>query len=145
MKGKRIPFLTLNTSIPVIKLRLEDNTECVAIIDSGSDATVYDLDFVRNHKNLFSVKKTTNKANYIGVNSSSTHPIIYCQAKLHYSDSSFICSGELFDLSVPMYSFNEEHAIKPNMILGSEFLKTVDAKIDYENDELVLGNDLLGK
>lgn len=148
MKGKIIPFIDIKTAIPVVRLYLDDNTMFYGIVDSGSDTTVFDLEFVKNNKDKFSINKTTMKVEYTGINSSETMPVIQAKTFIYNSPEDtnrILVSGEILNISSAMNSFEKTYNIRPDAIIGSELLKELDAKIDYENRELVIKHDLPSK
>lgn len=140
MKQRKIPFLKLDTTIPVIRLYLEDGVYCNVLIDSGSDTTVYDAAFIRTNRAKFTVEQTQKQANYVGINSKDIRPIVLAKTTLYMEDSGlgFDITGEIMNLSDAFEEFYAVNDIKPHALLGGRDLDQLKAKIDYENKELIL-------
>ena len=140
MRDKKVLFVGTKTTIPIIRLYLDDGTECVAIIDSGSDVTVLDMAFVKAHRNLFEIVATPFRANYVGINSADQHPIVKAKGVYYYDSGKdcFTISAEMCNLSGAFSAFEAEHGIRPHMLIGGELLDSLKAKIDYENQALIV-------
>lgn len=140
MKRSRIPFIKSKSTIPLIKLKLSDGTECITIIDSGSDATVIDMKFVKLHKTFFEIEKTKDNVNYVGINSASVKPMVFASADYHAEENknTYRIKAEIFDLAPAFHIFYEQNGLWPDLLIGSDWLKENDAVIDYDKSELIL-------
>ena len=143
MGSKTIPFINISSAIPLVLFHLEDGVECPVIVDSGSDATVFDFAFAKDNKKHFKVVHA-GSATYTGVNSTEERKVVISEVNLFNDEAQFKVDVEVLNLAVAMNSFFYAYGIKPAAILGSEMLKKYDAKIDYEKKELTLTYDLPG-
>ena len=138
-----IPFMDISSAIPLVLFHLDDGTECPVIVDSGSDATVFDFAFAKDNKKQFKVVHA-GSATYTGVNSTEERKVVISEVNLFKDDAQFKIDVEVLNLAVAMNGFLAAYGVKPAAILGSEMLKKYDAKIDYEKRELILTYDLPG-
>lgn len=50
---KKISFVECSSGVPIIKFVLSDGTEGYALVDTGSDPTMFDKNFILQHKKSF--------------------------------------------------------------------------------------------
>ena len=50
---KKISFVECSSGVPIIRFVLSDDTEGYALVDTGSDPTMFDKNFILQHKKSF--------------------------------------------------------------------------------------------
>lgn len=131
-------FENINTPIPIVKYKL-GNEVCYAIIDSGSEQTVFDATFVKEHADLFKLRKEYNsRMSLSGV--SPTGADIAChfaRATLGFRKPFEIeVEGLLMSLDHLSEHFNKD-GIKLSVLIGADVLAKHNARIDFDKQKLV--------
>lgn len=147
---REIKFVKVTNGIPVIRFFTENSSkEQYAILDTGSEISMFDSNFVKSAKKEFNIKVTEHKINMIGVGADSNVPIVNCAGKVKLK-----CEGDniyflefdnamVFALDKLSNHITNEKGkqITVSAIFGNDLLNTIKAKIDYENRMLVINTD----
>ena len=137
-----IPFIKSKLDIPVVSLYIND-CRVEAIIDTGSESTLIDKTFAKEHKKLFHISTHTDKCMYFGFNSSTEHPVIIAETVIGFKEKEKAISiaGEVFNLDSVISAIKETYDIEPKLIIGSDFLNKFSTEINYETRQLILMTD----
>lgn len=134
MKNNRtkINFINCKSEIPIVNLRLKDGGEFLAIIDSGSEQTMFDKVFADAH----GLPRDAENAGYniIGV---ATEYSINCAPVVAVLDVGKNKTTTIVGITADLTSLNEhftnsygeDYAFQA--IIGSDSLYAIDAKINY--------------
>lgn len=150
---KKINFLKLPFDVPIVEFSLDNGAKGYAIIDTASEVTTIDKDFVLENKKEFHVKKERKKITMVGVNGETavpiikssgflgfqTHPAGYIQ--LEMTDAITYSLRAITQNIKSQYECDLDIAI----ILGSDFFTKHQAKIDYSVKTICFNDDLSGK
>lgn len=130
-------FENADTTIPIVKYRLGDGTY-YAIIDSGSEQTVFDSDFVAEHDDLFRIRQENKMMSLSGVGEHPTEVNCrFASAIIGFRKSfSIEVEGILMSLNHLMEHFSV-HDIRITALIGSDVLSANNAHIDYTTHKLI--------
>lgn len=137
-----IPFRNVKTNIPVIEFTLYEERHW-ALIDTGSELTLFDSCFeeIGNGVVLYDIDLTgaggIDKAKASKVNVSMFVKDINGKEKSFEVHGLYVEAGNIFKDTNSVYG----EKFKIDAIIGSDTLKSLNAKIDYENGCIVI-NDL---
>lgn len=133
----KITFQKSKTEIPLIKFWLPDNdTPFIALIDTGSEITLADNEFVKSN-NI--TKGTNGTINIQSLNGKTSNVVtkmdIDVLLKGYRSKKIYPISCLTTDLSPISAQLNHQYNenITLSMIIGSNFLNEIKADIDYKN------------
>ena len=132
-----VPFVDCNSRIPMIKVKIGD-VWTNAIIDTGAGSTLIGSDVLRLPE--ATVVDDNLVANFTGIGEYRNKKISQITANVGIMDSDFVITGYEFDLSSIIDHFVRICGYDENIsfILGSGFLNSHDAVIDYENRYVTL-------
>lgn len=142
MRRVRIPFVHSNCDIPVVPCTLSNGATGLAIVDTGSDVSLIDKQFILNNKKEFKVEMSEDKANFSGLTTTQEVPVITAETQVRFTKNSkrFRLKADVFPLDFAQ-AMSEAYDICPDILLGSDILKQLNAEISYEKRELVLHYD----
>lgn len=141
-KEIKIPFVENESCVPVIKFTLGNGITGYAVIDTGSESTVFDKDFVKSNKSEFSIEATKNKIKMIGVSDNSGElPVIYASANVKLGSDELVMNGMLFTL----VHLEDNLGFKPAALIGSDVLNDLGAKLNFKQNIMTYYNDISGK
>lgn len=147
MKQLTIPFKKTKVRIPLVEFSFEGKDNLCAIVDTGSESTIFDAGFLKENDLL---KDDSKKMSLVGLNGEGDELTIYMV-------NTFISLGKegkklpVEGISANLDTINEhikaKHKEKTvvSVILGNDFLKKYKAKINYKTKELTLFYDLPGE
>jgi len=149
---KAIKFEECKSEVPIVKFMLNNGASAYAVIDTGSEATLFDFRLIKDNKNEFPLNKTKSKINFVGLQDSSETALINTSPTLQFSNkedsSEFIHikveNGIVLDLSNINEHLKKQDntSISISSVLGSDLLTSLNAKIDYKNKEMTINYDL---
>jgi len=146
---KHIKFIDIKSDVPIVRFMLHDGAEGYAIVDSGSEITSFDTEFINNHKDQVTVHKTESKMNIVGLNDNISTPVTKLDAAIMFSSDGIskvhIKDAMIYRLDVINFNLRLTYKtdIKISAIIGSDVLSKIRAVLDYQNKELILNDDLL--
>ena len=141
MERKTVPLRFCKSKVPLVTFRLAGE-EHYAIIDTGSDITMLDVSL----KDKIKTKEIDLEMSCVGVNGGSEYQKVIqgaCRADLITSENesvNVVFGGMIYDLkaiSNHLESRNKER-INVSALLGGDFLKHHNAKIDYKKKTLTI-------
>lgn len=139
-------FIEMDIDVPVIQFKLENDIEFNAIIDTGSEQTIFDSDFVKNSNDGFSVYQTNLDFQVTGIASTQkeqTVSIVVTTLTVEDYKTGFTSSVKLSGIKMPIRhiaAYSKLHTI--SAIIGTDFLRQYSAKLDFKNKELMLNVDV---
>lgn len=137
----KIKFIENVGVIPCIKIKLRNGNAAIALIDSGSDSSVVGADFIRKNKDCFKVRNLEHTVEYMGLYSSNKEELVIAETEFVFNNSK-CCSKKaklcIMDMEYVSNSFFNSYGISPDILLGGDFLKKHNAKIDYKNSTLTI-------
>ena len=143
MNRKTIPFYFCKAKVPLAIFRLKNGKKYVAVIDTGSEVSMFDPGLQDEGLNTLD---NGDETSFVGVNGESgTVSIVHVSDELDFKtkDGEIISvpiTGILYDMTdltnVFQRKFNKDIVI--SAIIGSDFLKEYNAKIDFKNKTLTL-------
>lgn len=150
-KRVKVPFIKQSPLVPMVRIFLPGGTAGWAIVDTGSESTLVDKEFVKNNKELFKTEHTRDKINFIGIDSksSSPHPIVNLEGSIaFYQDQKEIffhkIEAILSDLSTVSGYTKQNYGVEPSAILGSDFLQTIHAEVNYPEQAMYIDDGISG-
>lgn len=146
MKKDKIPFVCYDSKVPVVKFYLADGTEGYALVDTGSESTVFDKTWIKDNKKAVQIEITENKLNTISFAGDKDIPIIRVKSSVIFEPkdtSVFILdlSGMVMDLS-GINKHLEQRGITISAIIGADALSYYGAKLDFNKRQMILDYDL---
>lgn len=150
---KKIKFLELPFNVPIVEFSLDNGNKGYAIIDTASEVTTIDKNFVLENKREFRVRKERKNVTMVGVNGETAVPVVKSSGLLGFHahpaehvrlemTDALTCSLRAIALNIKsQYECDLDIAI----ILGSDFFARHQAKINYFTKEICFNDDLSGK
>ncbi len=135
-KENKIPFVDYSSDVPLIKFYLEDGSEGLAIIDTGSELSLFDDKYVMKHRDQFSLEYTDEIITMVGVQSKSETAATNATASVSMNGHVVVITGMAFSMSHIMESWQKDKCI--SALIGSDILSELNAKVDYKNNYLIL-------
>lgn len=143
MKKCRIKFIEHELDIPIVQFFLDDGTEAYAIIDTGSEQTLFDSDFVHQHRNSIMISAGFD-IRIVGMPSAKNVIADIGKAVLAFfnSDDETFVLREISGLCVEISHINDFMKIrsgntpKISALLGSDFLSKYGFKLDFKKKEI---------
>lgn len=137
-----INFIDCKSEIPIVSLRLKDGGEFLAIVDSGSEQTMFDKEFAEEHNLSYNAEE----AGYsiIGV---ATEYAVNCSPVIANLDLGENKSIGVVGITADLQSLAEHFAknygdeFKFKAIIGSDTLYKINAKIDYTKKQFSFTNE----
>lgn len=146
MKQLTIPFRKSRVKIPLVDISIGDEEEKLsAIVDTGSESTIFDTNFVEEYGLITTDSWNMSLANINGEGDPVT--IRSVDTLISFNDVKFQVKGISVDLSGVKNHIEKKYKepTRIAVILGDEFLKKYKAKINYKTKELTLFYDLPGE
>ena len=129
----KITFLKSKSPIPLIRFRLEDNEQqFIALLDSGSELTFVDKTFA--DKNNIQLKELDNEIKLNQLSAENKSKVKIATPVIKIGQGKTTLTGMIMDLSHLSSALKAEYDedVEINAIIGSDFLESHNAKIDYE-------------
>ena len=140
----KIPFVENKSVVPVVRFTLDSGATGCAVIDTGSESTVFDKDFVLQNKKSFRIEVTENKISLVGVMENNEAPIVYGTSSVEFAGQ----PGFKLDMQgmiIPLKNIESNLGFPPAAIIGSDILNKLGAKLNFKRKTMTLYNDLSGK
>ena len=149
-KKRKISFINSPSDVPIIEFIISDGTSGRAIIDSGSETTLFDMGFVKEHKKSFVININKEQINLVGIQNSNSQLSVKASCALTFGTlTSQIQINDAVIVSlndVNAHIINEYgEAFGISAILGSDFLVKNNMKLDFESKELLYNDDISRK
>lgn len=147
---KATKLIYKNLGIPLITFKLADGTEGEALIDTGSESSLFDKAFVKDHKSQFKIVNTGQKMEQIAFGGKTTTPIIKLTVSFYLKTyrgkklfASIIEDALLSDLSIVNKDIAEARNVNNafQAIIGTDILKKLHADINYENNTIIFDSE----
>lgn len=148
MKQLTIPFKRKKVKVPIIECCCE-GFYIQAIIDTGSESNVFDESFLKDN-NL--VGEDGCEMDLVSLGSSNNKHIVYTiESALSFDADNRTQSYQITGISADLSVVNEHLKVKykenkpVSLIIGNDFLKQYNAKINYKTKDITLYYDTPGK
>ena len=143
MSRKTIPFYFCKSRVPLVVFRLRDDKPLVAVVDTGSEVTMFDTSM---EDCGLSVSDTEDETSFVGVNGESdVKSLRKVNGLLSFKTKDgdrchATVEGILYDMTGITQVFRRRinKDIRISAILGSDFLKKNSANIDYRDRTLAI-------
>lgn len=150
---KIIPFVDCKSEVPIVKFVFDNGDGAFAVVDTGSETTLFDFGLLfSNHKSEFPLKKTRKKINFVGIQNEAETPLIKTSPILKFPDSDndtgylhievkdaiFIGLANLTQHIKDQYDTD----MPISAIFGSDMLSRLNATINYNTKEVVIDYDI---
>lgn len=145
MKKVYIPFVKSSVTVPIVEFLLPGGKKGYAFIDTGSEATLFDIKFVKENKKSFSLQPSRDIVVMHGVSGKTEQQCVNVFTNLSFDgkEKTITVPGMLYDLNhLASVIKPSDESQMPVILLGSDFLSLNMAKLDFENQYLVLNDDL---
>ena len=129
----KITFLKSKSPIPLIRFRLEDNEQqFIALLDSGSELTFVDKTLA--DKNNIQLKELNNEIKLNQLSAENKSKVKIATPVIRIGQGKVTLTGMIMDLSRLSSALKAEYDedVEIDAIIGSDFLESHNAKIDYE-------------
>lgn len=129
----KITFLKSKSPIPLIRFRLEDNEQqFIALLDSGSELTFVDKTLA--DKNNIQLKELNNEIKLNQLSAENKSKVKIATPVIRIGQGKVTLTGMIMDLSHLSSALKAEYDedVEIDAIIGSDFLESHNAKIDYE-------------
>jgi len=147
MRGRkriRVKFESEKSDIPIIKILFGERKECYALLDTGSEQSLFDNEFVKQNKLLFEIDQRQEMLEMKGLTETNNTPVLSWITLFRVGEGKesrvIPAEGVVFDLShISDHLVNAyDEDIKIVAILGNDFLSRYNVIIDYEKREITL-------
>ena len=128
----KIPFVSKESSVPVIRFLLSNGEEAYGICDSGSESTLFSKELVKKNKDLFEELPVDSMVDIVSLSNKDSYVFVEKKTNIHFEgdDKEIEVTGMLFDFTSITSHFND---ITISALFGSDFLENHKAVIDYKN------------
>ena len=125
---QQVKFIECPSDVPIVMFSLGNGATGFGVVDTASETTVFDMGFVKENKAMFKVPLRTVVADV--TLDGTTYPLEGMTFEVHHLSEHF---QVMYDMHLNI-----------ELILGSDFLKKHNAKINFEEGVLVI-DDISGK
>lgn len=136
-----IKFENTKRNVPIVRFSLGADKEYYAILDTGSESTLFDMYFIKEEKENISINIPEEKMSIVGVSSSNEVPLINVSVPICFEGRA-VCTanGLVLDMSHITKEFPESmgNSFKISALFGSDVLDAISAKVDFEKKELII-------
>lgn len=130
MFKNKVSFQKFQSDVPIIKFSLPSGVEFNALIDTGSESTVFDADFVSKNSNQFS-SDAEHAMSLVGLGGDIVHTVKNVSTTLILNHKKFLISGITTDLSNVNNHIHMIYDVNVSLILGCDILKQFGAILDF--------------
>lgn len=150
---KIIKFVDCKSDVPIVKFVLGNGDTAYAVVDTGSETTLFDFDLLLGeHKSEFPLKKTKKKINFVGIQNDTETPLIKTHPTIRFLDEEdtnkylYVKIEDAIFISMRNLTQHIKDQYDTDMtisaILGSDLLSRLNAEINYNTKEVVIDYDL---
>lgn len=145
MNRKTIPLRFCKSKVPLITFRLAGDEEYYALIDTGSEITMLDISM----KDKIKTKEIEGETSLVGVNGGSEYQNLLqgacdvCFTTADDENIKIVVGGMVHDMKAISHHFKDKNGafIPISILIGGDFLKHYNAKIDYKKKTLTLDSE----
>lgn len=150
---KIIKFVDCKSEVPIVEFILGNGEPAYAVVDSGSEITLFDYSLVLGeHKSEFPIKKTRNKMTFVGIQKDTETPVVKTTPTLRFLDSDDeskylyvkVDDGMFISLKNLTEHLKDQYGtdMTVSAIIGSDVLNRLNAEVNYKNKEMIIDYDL---
>lgn len=134
-------------NIPVVKAYFTTGETCYIIIDTGASITIWNKAFVDTHRKLFDIQGEQSASSITGATSKSdSFPTFNATATIGLQISKdSVLSCNITGLIMDIKHISENLDVEIAGLIGSDYLQSSEALIDFKNNHLTFHNDLCSK
>lgn len=128
-----------DSDIPVIRMSLDD-TDAYAIVDTGSEMTVFDEKFLEGLEKV-KIKELDGTVGFSGIDGSSNVPKRCARLKARFpgDNGNSYASGKINGLAYDLSGISKKLGVKVSAIIGGDTLRQFNARIDCKQRVVTLG------
>lgn len=132
-----VPFMACASEIPLITFRLDNGTEGVAVVDTGSEQTVFDSAFIKENDDCFKFKEGRTYS-LIGIATESEAMAVSIATSFHFGGETIEIAGVSADMSSLRSHFKKSYGDQFDIvaIFGSDMMLKLGTKIDFIKKEI---------
>ena len=125
------------SEIPLITFRLDNGTEGVAVVDTGSEQTVFDSAFIKENDDCFKFKEGRTYS-LIGIATESEAMAVSIATSFHFGGETIEIAGVSADMSSLRSHFKKSYGDQFDIvaIFGSDMMLKLGTKIDFIKKEI---------
>lgn len=140
MRRKRIKvrFEECASLVPVFKFDVKGRSVC-ALVDTGAETTLFNKELIKNINIDYTV--VGDSTTFVGMSGEGNKiPIVVSELECKMEQDEFKLDGMLANLNPVAEHFAKIYGDKfyPDVLLGSDNLNKLDAKIDFDKKEMTL-------
>lgn len=131
---KKISFVECSSGVPIIRFVLSDGTEGYALVDTGSDPTMFDKNFILQHKKSFRLVDGEN-ITMIGLYAEDKNLDKHITTTITIGDIKIdIPDGMIVDLSIVHDAIKaaDDNPIRISAIIGCDTLLQYGVSVDFD-------------
>lgn len=135
-------------SIPVVRFQIGNGQAGYAIVDTGSECTIFDTAFIHDNEPVFGTTVTLPYAiaHIAGIDERPSTEYYTTAVTFGDDQQPFTVTALSYPINHLSKFFRESREnINVTAIFGTDFLSETNANINFETKEMTLENDLLGK
>ena len=141
-----IPLYYCKSRVPLVVFRLDNEKPYVGVVDTGSEITMFDE---KLKDDGFDAEDMNLETSFIGVNGEGEHKnVLSVENKICFKtkddELKNVCvNGILFDLTglTEVFQRKIDKKFVISAIIGADFLKQKNAKIDFRSKTLTIDED----
>lgn len=145
MRKYTLPFIKNKSLIPFVKLISPNGKDIYALVDSGSESTLINKSFKEDYPGIIQSSTVIGKTKMAGFAGDREITLIQTRAKFPMITdkgevSAIEFKGYIDDLATLSSHISKVYGIEWSfsILIGSDTLRSLGAKIDYSNKALVL-------
>ena len=145
MKKYTLPFIQSKSILPFVKLTSPEGKEIYALVDSGSESTLINKSFKKDYPGIIQSSTVIGKTKMTGFAGEKEMVLLQAEAKVPMltdkgEASSIEFKGYVDDLTTLSSHVSKIYGVEWSfsILIGSDPLCSLKAKIDYSNNALVL-------
>ena len=139
MERVKVPIHYCKSRVPLVVFRALDDKPRVGIVDTGSEVTMIDHALISNGMEV--IDEGEGRTSFVGVNGEGgASTVTRVSGTVRMNDYDVPMSGVAYDCSnlSRIFSARADKEINVSMIIGSDFLKERNSKIDYKNKTMTI-------
>lgn len=134
-------------NIPVVKALFTTGESYYLIVDTGASITIWNKAFVDTHRQLFDIQRDLSASSVTGATSKSdAFPTFNATAKIGLQISKeSVLSCDITGLIMDIKHISENLEVEIAGLIGSDYLQSSEAIVNFKNNKLTFHNDLCSK
>lgn len=135
----KVPLIKSSINIPVVEISLNTGVKAFALLDTGSEVTLFDQEFIKENKECFHICHTDNKVTMIGLYAEKDNYDIHLFTDIDIDGHRIEVNDAMpADFNMIKGVLSGDNPIIISAILGCDTLQSNKVKIDFKNDLLII-------